>query len=228
MAHMFTKTVALAAAACALFAGVSGCQLSQYLQSIPAFVGDDGTAGDLSADQVLNRDGWVQRAGEHVAEGNFEQAADCYMKAVEIDPNNAELLCDCGYAQLMCGRERAAEARLQEATGLRPDFARAHNNLGVLLAHQGREAGAVTAFRRGGCKDSEAHANVAYLMLWSNRRESAQTHFELALLADPNLEIAEFARRLLPGLERPSPVQQVAAYEAADHHETLRLPPLSR
>ena len=91
-----------------------------------------------------------------------------------------------------------AEVNLRQAIAIRPDHSRAHNNLGLLLAHLDRTDEALAEFRRGGCPPAEAHANVAFAHTMEKRWPQARQHYELALAADPS---SAEARKGLQGLD---------------------------
>ena len=53
---------------------------------------------------------------------------------------------------------------LRQAIVLQPDHARAHNNLGLVLAHTGRLDLSLVEFRQGGCTEADAQINLAYAL----------------------------------------------------------------
>jgi tetratricopeptide (TPR) repeat protein len=88
----------------------------------------------------------------------------------------------------MAGRIGDAVAQYQLALSLRPDFADAHNNLGVALAAQGRIDDAVAHYERAlvlkpDCAD--AHGNLGAVLAAKGRIADAVIHCERALLLNP-------------------------------------------
>src|ERR1700752_2467487 len=79
-----------------------------------------------------------------------------------------------------------AEAALGRAIELKPDHQRAQNNLGMVLARSGRGAEALDAFRRAGCTQADAHANLAYGLTLNGSLPDAREQYERALAADSN------------------------------------------
>ena len=74
---------------------------------------------------------------------------------------------------------------LRQAIALKPRLARAHNNLGLLLARDGKIDEALAEFRAAGCRPAEAHQNVAFVMSTERRWDEARHQYELAIAANP-------------------------------------------
>ena len=136
----------------------------------------------------------------HDRKGDCQAAQNFYRQALERDPNNPELHCDRGYSVYLQQRWEDAEASLRRAIALAPDLARAHNNLGMLLARTGREDDALQEFGKAGASAAGAHANLALAMTLSNRWNEAQTQYQLALTRDPNLKVAQQGLQTLQAL----------------------------
>jgi tetratricopeptide (TPR) repeat protein len=71
-------------------------------------------------------------------DGQPDEAADCFSRGLELDPNNAELWNDMGSVQLELGQMRNAERSFDVALSLKPDFVQPMRNLAVLREFQGR------------------------------------------------------------------------------------------
>ena len=84
-------------------------------------------------------------------------------------PGNAELLCDFGYSCYLQNDLPKAEQYYQAAINVKPDFERAHNNLGQVLARTGRQNDALRHFKYAGCDPTQATANLQ-LALEINRK----------------------------------------------------------
>ena len=63
--------------------------------------------------------------------------------------------------------------------------ARAHNNLGLLLAKDGKVDEAFAEFSAAGLRPDEAHQNVAFVMSTERRWDEARRQYELAIAANP-------------------------------------------
>jgi Tfp pilus assembly protein PilF len=117
----------------------------------------------------------------HDGKGEFETSEEFYRAALSQDPNNAELLCDWGYRCYLHRDFQQAEACLRKALSLKNGFARAHNNLGLLLGRTGRCDEALDEFARAGCSEPDARSNLALALSLEGRPEAAREQFELAL-----------------------------------------------
>lgn len=79
--------------------------------------------------------------------GDFKKANACYQEAIELLPDNAELVCDAGYSRYLQGDWLASEDHLQRALAINPLMKRAHNNLALLYTRTNRPQEAIAAFR---------------------------------------------------------------------------------
>jgi hypothetical protein len=67
-------------------------------------------------------------------------------------------------------------------------MARAHNNLGLVLARSGKSEEALHEFSRAGCRESDARVNLAYCLMAQRDFSAAQKQLQLAMVADPRSE----------------------------------------
>lgn len=124
-------------------------------------------------------------------QGKVEESETLYQQALKLDPKNPDLLCDYGYSLYLKRRWAEAEERLRQAITLKAKHARAHNNLGLVLAQTERADDALAEFHKAGCDTAEAHNNLAFVMTLNHRWEEARQHYELALDANPNSKAAK-------------------------------------
>jgi tetratricopeptide (TPR) repeat protein len=68
--------------------------------------------------------------------GQLEAAIHWYGKTLEVQPDNAEVLCNLGAALLEVGRFSEAETVQRQAIASRPDYPDAHYNLALALKEQ--------------------------------------------------------------------------------------------
>jgi Flp pilus assembly protein TadD len=127
-------------------------------------------------------------------QGDFEKSDTHYREALRQAPRDAELLCDRGYSFLLQSRPAEAEEYLRKAIKQQPDLSRAHNNLGLVLAQQGRADVALVEFAAAGCSHAEARTNLAFALMLSGDLDEAQYQLTLAQQADSLLQPAEELR----------------------------------
>ncbi len=84
-----------------------------------------------------------EKAQRHLA---LAQTISRYSKALETDPNQAEVHEMLAIALAQQGKLDEAIVHFSAALGIRPDNAEAHNNLGIVLAQQGNLKEAITHF----------------------------------------------------------------------------------
>jgi tetratricopeptide (TPR) repeat protein len=144
-------------------------------------------------------DAYVRLAILHDQQGKFNESAEYFRKALQASPGNPAIFCDMGYSLYLQRRWKEAEMNLQQALVLKPDLARAHNNLGLVLARTDRVEEALAHFRKGGT-ESEAHLNLAFALTLERRWDDARDHYEKALAANPASEPAKNGLRELTAI----------------------------
>ena len=134
----------------------------------------------------------------HHREGNFDESVRLFAKALDLQANNHELLCDLGFSFYLQDRLGDAEQSLRDALCHDPHLKRAHVNLGLVLAATNRLNEAYLESREGGCSEAEARTNLAFALTLQQRWSAAREQYELALAADPD---SEYVRARLRDLE---------------------------
>ena len=122
--------------------------------------------------------------------GDPQKAREYYMTAIKMAPKNADLYCDFGYSCYLQRNWGEAGENLHKALELRPEFARAHTNLGLLEARTYHSPEALAEFTKAGCDEASARCNLAFAMALEERWEESRQQYELALAADPNATAA--------------------------------------
>ena len=79
--------------------------------------------------------------------GRLQQAADQYLQALALNPEDANAHHNLGAVYARQGRLSQAIAQYREVLRLRPDSVQARSNLGVILAQQGDRQEAIAQFR---------------------------------------------------------------------------------
>lgn len=135
--------------------------------------------------QLLDHDPKHAEAAHRLAilcdrQGDFEQSAQWFQRALKLKPGDPELFTDVGYSLASQGRLQEAEINLRQALAISPSHPRAHNHLGVVLAKRGEIEQALASFRRAHCSLAEAHTNVAVALAMAHRLDDAQHHLRYA------------------------------------------------
>lgn|GEM_PF-1317717 len=163
----------------------------------------------------------------HDKTGDFEAAARTYEQALQLDPSNAELLCDVGYSYMLQQRWQEGEAFLRRAVTVAPQLARAHNNLGMLLARTGRIDEALAQFTKGGGSEAQARTNLAFALVNQQRPDEARRQLQLALAQDPSLSAAQQLLSLLARQPGEPPAQPAVAEAAKAQPAPAEIRPVS-
>jgi tetratricopeptide (TPR) repeat protein len=118
-------------------------------------------------------------------QGKFRESAELYRQALQAAPGSPEIYCDMGYSLYLQRRWAEAEMNYRQVIALNSEHQRAHNNLGLVLAHNSRQEDAVAEFRKGGCGEADARENVALALATEGRWDEARSQYRLALRAQP-------------------------------------------
>jgi Tfp pilus assembly protein PilF len=127
-------------------------------------------------------------------QGESAKAAESYEKALACGLNDADFLCDFGYNQYLLRNYKQAETYLHQSLTMAPGLARAHNNLGLVMAHAGRPNEAIREFLIAGNNEGEARNNLAYAQMWQQHGGNFGGKDPLTLGATP----ATLARSVAP------------------------------
>ncbi len=124
--------------------------------------------------------------------GQGGAAIELLGQAHALDRREATYLYALGIALLEAGRDDISRQCFQNAVVLSPDFASAHNNLGVTLAADEPPA-AIASFRRAIALDpgmADAHYNLAKALRGLGRLDEAIAHYRRAIALQPGLAAA--------------------------------------
>ena len=129
-------------------------------------------------------------------QGDSSTAVQYYSEALKLAPENSEIHCDWGYNCYLRNQWEEAETHYFTSLNLQPEFKRAHNNLGLLYARQGRLDEALVEFSRAGASESEARSNVAFAMMLDGQLQTAQQQLQLAQTNSPRTtpQVAQLQR----------------------------------
>ncbi len=130
----------------------------------------------------------------------YVDAAEAYQKALEIDPDFADALCNLGSVYFSQRRREAARSCFERAIGLDPEHPEAHLNLATLLEEDGHNPAALRHYRAAlaaspGCPD--VHVSLALVYEKLGLASRAREHWQGYLSLEPHGAWADFARRRL-------------------------------
>lgn len=134
---------------------------------------------------------------EAYMQGNYQEAIAAFQKALEIDPESAEVRLNLGATFSQVNNLEAAQQQFREVLRLEPGNARAHFSLGTLLARQNRDEPAVSHYQQALASDpayKDAHFNLANALFRLRRFEEAQAHFLRVVEADHRNGAARYGR----------------------------------
>lgn len=116
-------------------------------------------------------------------DGNLDEATAHFDKAVQLRPNDTEILTDRSYVHYLATRYDQAEADARAALRLSSKNKRAAVNLALTLGSTGRMDEAYQAFKAA-VGESEAASNIAYLHAQQGDIEKAKAWYARALEHD--------------------------------------------
>ncbi len=111
--------------------------------------------GQPSAARKREADARMRMGVTYLQQQNLPMAMRELQRASELDPENAEVDMMLGLAYRARGDQKKAEESLRQAVAKRPDYADAHNNLGIVLADRKAWDEAIREFEK-------AAGNVQY------------------------------------------------------------------
>lgn len=143
---------------------------------------------------------WFHRGVELEQAGDLQNAADAYREAALAGGPTPELCFNLANVLLALGRKPEAAERLRQTVELKPSFAEAWNNLGVVLSELKDPEGALAAFAHALEADpayGDAHYNRADLLEQLGRMAEAQVHWQAYLRTDQQSAWAKYAAQRL-------------------------------
>jgi Flp pilus assembly protein TadD len=139
-------------------------------------------------------------------DGDFQQSAAAYRKALELRPGDPRVLHALGQMHHRAGDVPAAIRAIQESLAADPDQPLAWVNLGIAHSDNGDPAGAREAYQealRLNPHEALAHFNLGNTLQRAERWDEAADAYARAVEADPGLGIGHFElARTLIRLER--------------------------
>lgn len=121
--------------------------------------------------------------------GKFQQAAEAFIQAIQLDPNYPEAYNNLGVVFKATNRLDAAETCFRRAIALIPNYLEAYNNLGMVLMAFNRLDEAESCFRSAiklNPNYLEAYSNLSIVLKELNRLEEAENCFRRIIKLKPD------------------------------------------
>ena len=159
--------------------------------------------------------------------GRLDEAAQHFLRAMEVEPANVEPLFDLAKLRFRQGRAADAEQLLNSARDLRPADPATLHNIAETLRTQGRYEEAVASYRAAleiGPEFAPSHAGLGIALFQWERYEESIGALERALALQPDLPIAGsspyvFLGRAAQELGRPEAAEYFAHALRRDPHD---------
>ena len=133
--------------------------------------------------------------------GRVDEALYHFQRAMEINPNTAEIQFNFANALLQNGEVGQAISHYRKALEISPGYAEAHYAIALALVKAGETDEAIAHFNTAldtNPDDAEIHNNLAAALLKAGRRGEAIAHYKKALEIQPNyMEAQNNLARLL-------------------------------
>lgn len=136
-----------------------------------------------------------------VRQGKLEDGVTELTRASELDAENALILNDLGYAQMLRGEYAAAETAIRQSLELDAKNTRARNNLALVLGYEGKMREAYEQFRLNN-SEAEARSNLAYVHTQRGELVAASREYDQALSKNPENKAAAEALVQVTSLQR--------------------------
>jgi len=121
--------------------------------------------------------------------GKPDEAIAHFQKALELDPNDADVLNTLGDVLLHEGKVDEAIAHFKRLLQIKPNSADTEDKLGSALLQKGEVDEAITCFHKAlqiYHDSAEAHINLGAALLEKGNVDEAITHFQTALQIEPD------------------------------------------
>ncbi len=144
---------------------------------------------------------WFLRGSELDGErATWNEAADCYRRAIELDPNFADAHCNLGSLLFNRGRRNEARRHFEQTIELAPRHVEGHLNLGTLCEEDGAEERALWHYRQALESDPrfpDIHVSIALIYEKLELMRTARVHWRRYLQLEPAGSWSRVARQRL-------------------------------
>ena len=102
-----------------------------------ASMGYDNNLTDFVSSLPSDYKALVSMGNALMDQGNFAMAVECYVRAVEKQPNSPDVLTDLGACRHALGNDAEAIAAFEQALGYNPEHTVAKFNMGIVYLNRG-------------------------------------------------------------------------------------------
>jgi len=149
----------------------------------------------LSSEDVISAEALFFEGNRYCADGNVSQAEVCFLEAIRLLPDFAEVHANLGLLLDQTGRQIEAEKHYLHSIACNPDEGQTHLNLGAMLASQKRFEEAEAAYRAAlklTPSSPAAWSNLGVLQACRKQEVAAELSYRTAIELDPNYPLAQF------------------------------------
>jgi DNA-binding transcriptional MerR regulator len=144
---------------------------------------------------------WFVRGSElDVERETWNEAAECYRRAIELDPTFADAHCNLGSLLFNRGRRDEARRHFARTVELAPRHVEGHLNLGTLCEEDGAEERALWHYRQALESDPrfpDIHVSIALIYEKLELFRTARVHWRRYLALEPAGSWSRVARQRL-------------------------------
>lgn len=162
--------------------------------NIPEFVPIPANTIAQIDEQFLDAYSFLRAGMANERTGNYADAVKSYLKGLEVEPNNVELLNSMGFAQFQQGNSEAAIDALEKALAVDPNHHKAHNNMALASIDIGELELAEIHYRESLAIEPQPaiYNDLGYVLERLGLPDEAIEAYEQALELDPDSATAHY------------------------------------
>ena len=162
--------------------------------NIPEFVPVPANTIAMIDEQFLDAYSFLRAGMANERSGNYVDAVKSYLKGLEAEPENVELLNSMGFALFQQGKSEEAIASLEKALKIDPKHYKAHNNMALASIDMGELELAEIHYRESLAIEPQAsiYNDLGYVLERQGMVEEAIEAYRSALEIDPQSATSHF------------------------------------
>ena len=162
--------------------------------NIPEFVPVPSDTIAMIDEQFLDAYSFLRAGMANERSGNYVDAVKSYLKGLEAEPENVELLNSMGFALFQQGKSEEAVASLEKALKIDPKHYKAHNNMALASIDMGEIELAEIHYRESLAIEPQAsiYNDLGYVLERQGMVDEAVEAYQNALAIDPKSATSHF------------------------------------